>query len=333
MQTIPRRRLVVFMPLAVGAVMLSTHGMARAQTAYPQKPITLLVGFPPGGSGDFIARLISQPLADALGQPVVVENRPGANGLVAASLAASAAPNGYTIFVTSMGLTTNPHLYTRNKLDPVKNFTPISMIATVPNVLVTNPDVAGKDLRDLLAQARSRSRPLTVATTGQAAPGHLASELLQLAAKVKFDHVAYKGSGPALTDVMAGHVDMSLPTVVAAAPFIKSGKLRALAVTGTRRSPLLPEVPTFGEAGIAELGTGSGWYGLVGPAGIPKNIADRLGEAVVKLMKLPEVQERLTASGADAFISSPAEMATFLAADYKHWGGIIKAANIKAEGQ
>lgn len=331
MHQFTRRRFNASMLLSWGATMLAIPEVVSAQAAYPQKSITMLLGFPPGGSTDFIARLVGQKLTDALGQPVVVENRPGANGLLAAGIATATPPDGYTLLLTSMGLTTNPYLYTRNKLDPNKNFTAISMVANVANVLVTSPAVPAKDLRELLALARSRSNPMTQATTGQAAPGHLAGELLQRAAKVKFENVAYKGSGPALTDLMAGHVDMSMPTVVAALPFIKSGKLRAHAVTGAKRSSLLPEVPTFGEAGFPELGAGSGWYGLVGPAGIPKDIAEKLNSEVTKLMRVPEVRERFIANGADPITSSTAEMSSFLAQDYKRWGELIKATNIKAE--
>ena len=289
------------------------------------------MGFAPGGSGDFVGRAVGQKLSEALHQPVVVENRGGANGLLAATAAASAAPNGYTLYVTSMGLTTNPHLYAATRVDPVRNFTPISLIASVPNVLVTGPTVPGKDLRELLEHARSRTKPLTVATVGQGAPGHLISELLQRNARVKFEHIPYKGSGPALLDIMAGRVDMSFPSVLAAAPTIKTGKLHAFAVTGAKRSPLLPDVPTFDESGVT--GISGGWYALVAPANLPKPIVDRLSREVDAIMKMPDVREQFAANGADPVGSTPAELARFLAQDYKRWGEVIKAANIKAEAQ
>jgi tripartite-type tricarboxylate transporter receptor subunit TctC len=323
----------LFRKLLILVAMLSVSLHATAQSAYPSKPITLLVGFPPGGSGDFVARVVGQKLSGALGQPVVVNNRGGANGVVAATATAAAPADGYTLYVTSMGLATNPHLYAGSKLDPVKDFTAISLLATVPNVLVTHPTVPAKNLRELLAHARARNKPLTLATTGQGAPGHLASELLQRAENVKFEHIPYKGSGPALADIMAGHVDMSFPTVVAALPGLQSGKLRALAVTGKKRSALLADVPTLSEAGIQDRGAGSGWYGLVAPAGVPNDIADRLGDEAVNIMKMPDVRERFTNNGADTVGSTRAQMAVFLAQEHKLWGELIKAANIKPENQ
>ncbi len=317
--------------LASAAALVSSGSRAATQDAYPQKPINLLVGFAPGGSGDFVGRAVGQKLSEALRQPVVVENRGGANGLLAAMATASAPPNGYTLYVTSMGLTTNPHLYTATRVDPVRDFTAISLLATVPNVLVTAPGVPGKDLHELLEHARSRAKPLTVATVGQGAPGHLISELLQRNAKVKFEHIPYKGSGPALLDIMAGRVDMSFPSVLAAAPTIKAGKLRAFAVTGLKRSALLPDVPTFGESGVT--GITGGWYALVGPANLPKPVVDRLSRETDAIMKMPDVREQFAANGADPVGSTPAELARFLAQDYKRWGDIIKAANIKAEAQ
>lgn len=317
--------------LSSTATLLPFAAHAATQDSYPQKSITLLVGFPPGGSGDFVGRAVGQKLSEALRQPVVVENRGGANGLLAATATASAAPNGYTIYITSMGLTTNPHLYSANRLDPVKMFTPISLIANVPNVLVTGTAVPGKDLRELLEHARSRSKPMTVATTGQGAPGHLISELLQRTAKVKFEHVPYKGSGPALLDVIGQRVDMSFPSVIAAIPAINGGKLRAFAVTGVKRSSLLPDVPTFGESGVS--GISGGWYALVGPANLPKAIVERLSHEIDLIMKMPDVREQFAANGADPVGSSASELARFLAQDYKRWGDVIKDANIKAEAQ
>ena len=290
-----------------------------------------MVGFPPGGSGDFVGRMVGQKLSESLRLPVVVENRGGANGLLAASAAAAAPANGYTLYVTSMGLTTNPHLYSKNRLDPVQSFTAISLIANVPNVLVTSLSVPGKDLRELLELARSRSNPLTVATVGQGAPGHLISELLQRTAKVKFAHIPYKGSGPALLDVIGQRVDMSFPSVIAAFPPVNSGKLRGIAVTGAKRSSLLPEVPTFGEAGMS--GITGGWYALVGPANLPKAVVARLSHEIDSIMKMPDVRDQFAANGADPVGSSPAELARFIAEDYKRWGDLIRSANIKAEAE
>jgi len=326
-QMTPLRFAILLLLSTAAAGWSAAH--AAAQDGYPQKSITILVGFAPGGSGDFVGRTIGQKLSEALRQPVVIENRGGANGMLAATAAASAAPNGYTLYVTSMGLTTNPHLYSKNRLDPTKTFTAISLIANVPNVLVTGTNVPGKDLRELLEYARTRTNPLTVATVGQGAPGHLISELLQRTAKVKFEHVPYKGSGPALLDVIGQRVDMSFPSVIAAFPPINGGKLRGFAVTGEKRSSLLPDVPTFGEAGVA--GISGGWYALVGPANLPSAIVARLSREIDIIMKMPDVREQFAANGADPIGSSPAGLSRFIAEDYRRWGDLIKSANIKAE--
>jgi tripartite-type tricarboxylate transporter receptor subunit TctC len=309
------------------------HALAQAQgtAAYPSKQVTLVVGFAPGGSVDFVGREIAPRLAEALGKPVVVENRGGANGLLAAVAVAAAAPDGHTLLVSSMGLTTNPHLYSKNRLDPNKDFTAISMLVTLPNVLVVNPQLPVRSFEEFLAFASTRPRPLTSATTGTAAPGHLASEQLKRATKVNFEFISYKGSGPALTDVIAGHVDMSMPTVLAAAPLVKAGRLRAIAVTGARRSPLLPDVPTLAEKGVKELETGSGWIGLFGPANMPRPIADRLSAEAVALMKNPQMHQRLIDNGTDPVALNAADTAAFVAQDYKRWGELVQAAGIKGE--
>lgn len=322
-----KRRFVLTCAMSLLTSMATAHAQDPA-TDYPSKPIELLVGFAPGGSTDFIARIVAQQLSKDFGKPVIVENRPGADGLIATTAVAHAKPDGYTLLVTSMALTTNPYLYNDNKFDPTKDFTPITMLIDVPNVLVANSNVPGSDLKSFLDAARKRSRPVTMATTGKAAPGYLASEILKEAAKVPLEIISYRGSGPALLDVMAGHVDASMPTVVASLPGLKSGKLRALAVTGNERSPLIPQAPTFGEAGIAELRTGSGWYGLVGPAGIPASIADKLSAEVRKIMATPEIREAVLAQGATPHTTTSSEMREFLGQQYTYWGGIIKKAGI-----
>ena len=317
--------------LQLAAMVASWPLHARAQQGYPSKAVTLLVGFAPGGSVDFVGREIAPRLAEVLGKSVVVENRGGANGLLAAAAVAAAPPDGHTLLVASMGLTTNPHLYSNHRLDPSKDFSAISMLVTLSNVLVVNPQLPVRTLEEFLSFARSRTRPLTSATTGTAAPGHLASERLKRAAQVDFEFIAYKGSGPALTDVIAGHVDMSMPTVLAAAPLVKAGRLRAIAVTGARRSPLLPDVPTFAEKGVKELETGSGWIGLFGPAGMSTAIVGRLSADAVALMKNPQVYQRLVDNGTDPVALNAAETAAFVAQDYKRWGELVQAANIKGE--
>jgi len=322
-----RRRDILGWPLAIGADLRT--GGAAAQGAYPNRPVKILVGFAPGGFTDVAARLIGQELAKTFGQPVVVENRPGANGMIASDATAKSPADGYTLHMSSLGLTTNPLLMEKAQYDPVKTFTPISLLAMVPNVLVAHPGVPAKNLQELLALGRTR--PLRQASAGNGSPGHLSGALLQMMIGVQMDHIPYKGSGPAMNDLVGGHVDISFPTIPTALPLVRSGKLRALALTGARRSPLMPEVPSIAEAGVPGYDMG-GWYGLVGPAGMPKEVADTLSREIVRIMKVPEVRERFAAEGADPVGANGPGMADFLARDFKRWREVVKAANIKPGG-
>lgn len=325
-QHFSRRRLL---NTTLALTLASAAGGVWAQRPYPNRPVRILVGFAPGGFTDVAARLIAQKLSAALGQPVVVENRPGANGLIASDATASSPPDGHTLMLSSIGLTTNPLLTKRVHYDPVKGFTPISLLAIVPNVLVTYPGVPAKNLGELLALARTRSSPLTQASAGNGSPGHLSGALLQVMAGIRLDHVPYKGSGPAINDLVGGHVDLSFPTIPTALPLVKAGKVRALAVTGGKRSPLMPDVPTIAEAGVPGYDTG-GWYGLVGPAGMPKDVAALLSHEVEKIMKMPDVRERFVAEGAEPVGSNGADMNAFLVKDVERWTGVVKAAHIEA---
>lgn len=313
------------------ALAASTAPVVSAQDVYPTRPITMLVGFPPGGFTDFVARLVGKHLSDTLGQPVVIENRGGANGLIAANVAASARPDGYVIYMTSMGLVTNPYLYAGSQRDPIRDFTPISLIAHVPNVLVAGLEFPARNVSELLEYARSRDKPLLLATTGRGAPGGLVAEMLQKTANVRFEEVAYKGSGPALVDVTAGRIDISLPTIDAALQLVKGGKLRAIAVTGDTRVSALPDVPTVAESGFS--GANAGWYGLIGPAGMPKDIVTRLSDLTVEIVKSAEFQQKLSNSGARPVGSTNAGMAEHIAQEYQRWGDLIRKNAIKADAQ
>ncbi|MGO4329022.1 tripartite tricarboxylate transporter substrate binding protein [Cupriavidus sp. M-11] len=300
---------------------------ASAQDHYPSRPVRILVGFAPGGFTDVAARIIARKLTSALGQPVVVENRPGANGLIASDATAHAPADGYTLMLASIGLTTNPLLMKGANYDPVKAFTPISLLAMVPNVLVAYPGIQAKNLAELLTLARTRPAPLTQASAGNGSPGHLSGALLQVMAGIRLDHVPYKGSGLAVNDLVGGHVDISFPTIPTALPLIRAGKLRGIAVTSGKRSPLMPDVPTIAEAGVPGYDTG-GWYGVVGPAGMPKDVAQTLSNEISKIMKMPDVRERFIAEGAEPVGSNGPEMLTFLGRDTERWGMVVKAAHI-----
>ena len=303
---------------------------AYAQTSYPAKPIRLLIGFLPGGFTDIAGRMVAQGLTDAFGQQVIAENRPGANGGVAAELIARAVPDGYTIYMASPGHTTNPMLQARMHYDPVKDFTPLSRFADIPNVLVVHPSVPVQSLKQLVALLKAKPGFLTLATTGVGAPGHLCGELMQMMTGTKLVHVPYKGSSAVIVDIMGGHVDLSFPTTASAMPFIQQGRLRALSVTGARRSPALPEVPTIAEGGLTGFEV-EGWYGVIGPARMSADVVARLSGEIAKIAKSPDVRGRLLKQGAEPAGSTHEEFRALISTDHAKWAKVIKAANIQKQ--
>jgi tripartite-type tricarboxylate transporter receptor subunit TctC len=319
----PTRRQVLRITAAGAALRASG---AFAQAPYPVRPIRLLVGFAPGGFTDLAARVLAEELGRSLGQPVIVENRPGANGLLASDATMKAAADGYTLHLCSMGFTTNPLLTTRS-YDPVRDFTPLSLLAIVPNVLVVHPSVPAKTLRELLELAHARQRPLTQASAGIGSPGHLSGALLKMMTGVNIDDVPYKGSGPAMNDLLGGQVDLSFPTVPTALPYVTAGRLRAIAVTSARRSPQMPDVSTVAEAGVPGYDMG-GWYALVGPAGLPPEVTRVLGAELKRILQLAQVRQRFMAEGAEPVGSSPSEFADFLSRDSRRWSEVIKAVHL-----
>ena len=315
--------------LGVVAVVIS-HAIAtaQAQPSYPVKPVRIISGFAPGGFNNSSARLIAQKLGDALGQQFIVDNRPGANGLIASDITAKSTPDGYTLFMTSAGLTTNPMLYTEMQRDPLKEFSAVSLFAAIPNVLVVHPLVPARTMKELLAIARAKPNTLTLASSGVGAPGHLTAELLQQITHARFVHIPYRGTGPALIDLIGGHVDLSFPTIATVIPHVQSGKLRALGITSAKRSPLLASVPTIGEGGVPGYEV-VGWHGIVGPAGIPKDVVARLSSEIGRMVKSPDVREILLREGADPIGNTPEEFSVFLAEDLRKWTKVIKSANIR----
>ena len=312
------------------AVLAAAASPALAQSAFPSKPLRVLIGFVPGGFTDLAGRMVAQGLSEAFGQQVIAENRPGANGGIAAELTARAAPDGYTVYMASPGHTTNPILQSKTQYDPVKDFTPLSLFADIPNVLVVHPSVPSKTLKEFLALARARPVYLTQASSGIGSPGHLSGELLQMMAGVKFTHVPYKGSGAALTDLLGGHVDISFPTTAAALQYVAAGRLRGLGITSPKRSQAYPDVPTLAEAGVPGFEV-MGWYGVIGPARLPREIAATLSNELMRLAKKSETRARLLKAGADPVGNSAEEFAAFIASDHAKWSKVIKAANIKPQ--
>ncbi len=298
-----------------------------AQVIYPGKPVRMLVGYAPGGSTDILARVLASKLAESLQQQVLVDNRSGANGNIAAELVAKSAPDGYTVLMAAAGHTINPSLYKSLPFDPIKDFSAICLVAAVPNILVVHPSIPVKSVRELIALTQGRPGRLTHASSGTGSPGHLSGEVFGMLAKVKFLHVPYKGTGPALIDMIGGQIDLGFPTIPAVLQFVKAGRLRSLGVTSGKRSSSLPDVPTIAESGVSNYEV-VGWYGVFGPAGLPKDIVARLNSEIARILKAADTRERLAHEGADPIGNSPGEFAEFLLTDRDKWAKVVKFANI-----
>ena len=305
----------------------------RAQDKWPSKPITYLVPFPAGGTTDVLARLIGQKLGAALNTNIVIDNRGGAGGSLGSEIASRAAPDGYTIVggtISSHAI--NVSLYPKLGYDPIKSFTPVSLIGTNPVVLVVNQASPYKTLQDVVAAAKAK-KPLSSASAGSGTSQHLALELLKWKAGIEITHIPYKGSGPAITDVMGGQVDMMFDTTVVAGPHIESGKLRALAVTSAKRLPSMPNVPTVAESGIPGLADYevTSWQAIFAPAGTPRPIVDRLHAEVGKILKMPDTEERIAKLGMQESDMTVEQVGAFQKAEVAKWAAVIKAAHIKLE--
>jgi len=303
---------------------------ALAQDKWPSKPITYIVPFPAGGTTDVLARLIGQKLGAALGTTVIVDNKGGAGGSVGSEMASRAAPDGYTLLggtVSSHAI--NVSLYPKLGYDPVKSFTPITLIGTNPTVLVVNQASPYKTLQDVIAAGKAK-KPLTSASAGSGTSQHLSLELLKSKAGIDITHIPYKGSGPAIQDVMAGQVDMMFDTTVVAGPHIESGKLRALAVTSAKRLPSMPNVPTVAESGVPDYEVTS-WQAIFAPAGTPQPIVDRLHLEIKKILAEPELRERIAKLGMQGADMTTAQISAFQKAEVAKWAQVIKTANIKLE--
>jgi tripartite-type tricarboxylate transporter receptor subunit TctC len=301
---------------------------AALADTYPSKPVRLLVAFPPGGPSDVLARIIGQQLNEGLGQPLVVDNRPGAGGNVAAEIAAKQSPDGYTVLVANNSiLAANAFLYRRLSFDPLKDFTPVSLVGRQPNILVVSPTLGVNSVAELIALAKSKPGQLNFGSSGNGTAAHLAGELFRLRAGIDIVHIAYPGVAPALTDLIGGQIQMMFATSVAAVPFIKGGTLRALAVTTAQRSPAAPDLPTMAQAGLADF-EATTWHGLVVPAGTPAPIVDRLNKATLDALHQPDVARRLAGLGVDVVGSTPAEFAAYINSESVKWGDVIKRAGL-----
>ena len=305
-------------------------GFVHAQDAYPSKPIRLILPFPPGGGTDILGRLVAERLGARLGQPVVIDNRGGAGGNLGAEAAAHSAPDGYTLLLAATTLAISPSLYKKLAYDPVKDLAPIGLVATVPNVMITHPSVPAKTLQEFIALAKSRPGELNFGSGGNGTSNHLGGELFNMVAGVKLVHIPYKGVNLAMNDALAGNIQLVVIGIPAAAPQIKSGKLRALAVIAPQRSAALPDVPTVAEAGLPNFDVTT-WYGLLAPAATPRPIIARLNAELVRVMQAPDLKERLAGMGIDTLTSSPEEFATYIGQEIAKWGDVVRKARLSAD--
>ena len=305
-------------------------GSGGSGPAYPVKPVRIVVAFVAGGGDDFHGRLMALKLTEVLGQQVIVENRGGAGGFVGWEYVAKSAPDGYTLLLGGGSLTTVPSLRPNATFDVLRDFTGISLISTFGLVLVVHPSVPAKNVRELIALARSKPGKLNYASSGARATPHLSAELFKHMAKLDMVHIPYKGSTPAYVDLMAGQIDLYFGVLAGALPQIRAGKVRALGVTSAKRTQSLPDVPTIAEAGLPgyEL---SSWYAIVGPGGMPRDVTLKLNAAVHKVLAMPDVRERLLNAGSEPEVNTPEQMAVVIKANVEKFGVIIKTAGIKAD--
>ena len=309
---------------------LASHGSALAQ-AYPSKPIRLIIPYAVGGSTDATARLIARSLSTRLGQQVVAENRAGAGGSVGHDAAAKAPADGHTLLFSAAGpLTVTPHTYARLPYDPVKGFEPITLVATQPLLLVVKPDLPVKSVADLIRVAQAQPSKLSYGSFGNGSAAHLAGEYFKTLAKVDMVHVPYKGSGPALVDLVGGQIDLMFDVFSTAAPLVKGGKLRPLAITSAQRSPQLPDVPTMEQAGVKGFDAGT-WFGLLAPAGTPRPIVDRLNAEIGKLMNEADTRKALLDAGVEVAHSTPEALGDYMSQELARWGKVVKDTGIKIE--
>ena len=304
--------------------------VAAVHAAFPEKPIRIIVPFATGGGNDLIARTIAPKLGELLGQPVLVENKPGAAGNIGSSEVARAAPDGHTLLLATNTIVINPSLYASVGFDVMKDLVPAGLIADVQFVLVVHPSVPVVRMDDLVALAKKSSGQLYYASPGAGTPQHLAAELFNMMAGVSLAHIPYKGTGPAINDIVGGHVQLGFATLPPVRPFINTGRLKALAVSGARRSPLLPNLATIEELGINGY-EASSWYGILAPAGTPAAVLQTISSALARIMQDKDLQAKLLGQGFEPGFHEPAEMTRVMAADFAKWAKVVKQANIKVD--
>ncbi|MEO8281461.1 MAG: tripartite tricarboxylate transporter substrate binding protein [Ideonella sp.] len=318
------------MLLALASAFAAAPILAQAQSSYPDKPVRFIVPYPPGGGTDVIARIVQGKFQEVLGQPILIENRGGAGGSLGTEVAAKSAHDGYSVLFTLSSHTINPVIFPKLSFDTQKDFEPVGMVASLPQILVVLPNFPAKNVGELIALAKSKPDQLQFASVGAGSPSHLAGELLNLRAGVKITHVPYKGGGPAINDVLGGHVPMLWVSIPAAAGFVKAGKLRALGVSTVKRSAAFPDVPTIQEQGIADFEVDS-WYAMFVPAKTPKAVIERLNKALNVVVADPDVREKLLGQGSEAVGGTPESLGKVVQVEMIKWARLVKDANIKMD--
>ena len=315
---------------ALAASLLLALPLAAAAQAFPTKPIRLVVTYPAGGGADLMARLVAPKMSEVLGQPVVVENKAGASGQIAAGEVSRAAPDGHTLMLDAMSYAVNPSLFPKLPYDPAKAFAPVAVLVRFPNVLVVTPSHPARNVQELIAAAKAEPGKVAFASSGNGSAQHLSGELFRQRTGVEITHIPYKGGGPALNDVIGGQVPMFFANMASGLPHVKAGKLRALAITGGARSPALPDAPTMAEAGVQGYEVYE-WNAIFAPAGTPAPVIARLADAIARAVQSTEFRERVAALGGEPIGYGPAEAERFVREQTDLWGRVVRAGNIKAE--
>ena len=333
-----RQRWIHLMIKICALAAIGMHGTAVAQTsstgsgqAYPQKPVRIVVGVPAGGTTDVVARLVGQKLGEQMGQQVLIDNRGGAGGNIGAELVAKAPPDGYTLFLATIGtIAINPSLYSKMPFDTLRDFAAVSQLTSMPQLLVVHPSVPVKSVKELIAYAKSRPGQLTFASGGSGTAIHLAGELFKSMAGVDMVHVAYKGGGPAMTDLIGGQVSLMFDQILTALPHAHSGRLRGLAVTTANRSPAAPQIPTIAEAALPGYAVTT-WHGLLAPAGTPRDIVSRLNGETAKALQNPDIKDRFAAQGVDPVSGTPEQFSALMKSELDKWRKVIAASGTKID--
>ena len=313
------------------AILVLVTGPAFAQaSAYPDKPIRFVVPYPPGGGTDVIARIVQDRLRAALGQPIVIDNRGGAGGSIGTEVVARSAPDGYTVLFTLSSHTINPAIFSKLTFDTARDFEPVGIVCSLPQILVANPQFPANTVQQLIAMAKEKPGSLSFASVGNGSPGHLAGEMMKIRTGTQLTHIPYRGGGPAVTDVVSGQVPLLWVSIPAAAQFVKQKQLKALAVSTVKRSAAFPDVPTMQEVGIADFEVDS-WYAMFVPAKTPRAIVDRLNAALNTVLKEPEIREKLLAQGSEAVGGTPEQLGAVVNAELPKWAKLVKDAGIKAD--